>query len=203
MTKKRRMLAATTAALVVMVLTATREKTRMTEHAHRVREHWRRHRPHAYRHLENPDAFFAAAGQEIDTRIATLTPQLAGPDLPGEDYLAKTARWNNARARATEIAIADSGLMQTVGLTRDEWDWDTQEHAEGLIAWAYRMAEQTEGWIDHGLSLEETAARYLLPETFLREMVSSPSPRRFLETHHTQWQASVDARWARDSPSTP
>ncbi|NYE18113.1 hypothetical protein [Microbacterium immunditiarum] len=171
----------------------------MNQHGRHVERHWRAHRPASTAHLQDREAFFTAAGEEIQNRIAQLTPQLAGPDLPGEDSLAKVARLSNARARATEMALSDSGLFTTSELTRDEWEWTTQEHSEGLISWAYRMQEQADGWVDHGLTVEDAADRYLLPETFLREMVSSSSPRRFLETHPQEWEESVEARWARDS----
>ncbi len=173
----------------------------MNQHGRHAMTHWQQHRPDAYARLEDPVAFFTAAAEEIQIRIAQLTPALAGADLPGEDYLAKAARLRSARSRATEMAMADSGLFTSPELTRDEWEWTTQEHWEGLIAWAHRMQEQRDGWIDHGLSLEDTATRYLLPETFLEEMVSSSSPRSFLETHRQDWEASVQARWERDAHS--
>jgi len=178
---------------------AARRMRRMNQHGRLVEQHWREHRPESMAHLEDPEAFFTAAGQEIQTRIGQLTPQLAGPDLPGEDSLAKAARHSNARARATEMALADSGLFTTSEQSRDEWEWTTQEHQEGLISWAHRMQEQADGWIDHGLDYDTTADRYLLPAALLRQMVSSPSPRQFLETHQQEWQESVEARWARDS----
>lgn len=55
---------------------------------------------------------------EHNEQIADLTAQLAGPDVPGESYLEKVGRINNARSRATEIVMAD------VSRPVDQDDWE-------------------------------------------------------------------------------
>jgi hypothetical protein len=39
--------------------------------------------------------------------VLGLEDDLAGPDTPGEDYLAKVGRLRNARMRAEEMALAE------------------------------------------------------------------------------------------------
>lgn len=190
--------------LVVLMMWLVRERGRgMNLYGQRLMEHWRLFRPGAFADLEDPVGFFTRAGEEISVRVAELTPQLAGVDLPGEDTLAKAARVSNARAQAVEIALADSGLWGEAELTREEWEGSTLEHEDSLIEWAWRMQEQLEGLSDHGLSIEETSARFLLPVEFLRAMAEANSPYGFLHLpeHWVVWEASVEARWVRDSTS--
>ncbi|WP_288968647.1 hypothetical protein [uncultured Microbacterium sp.] len=51
--------------------------------------------------------FFKTQGELAQTQIEDLTLRLAGPDLPGETYLEKVGRINNAKTRASEIVMAD------------------------------------------------------------------------------------------------
>ena len=173
---------------------------RMNQYGRLAMRQWQAHRPDAYGQIESPESFFAWMGQEIANRIAALTPQLAGPDLPGEGYLDKAARLNNATARATELAFEDFGLTVKPELTRVEWEDTTEDHEAALISWAERMQEQAEGLANHFLTVEAASERFLLTEEFLSRLISSPSPQRFLDEHanRAEWETSIDRRWARD-----
>lgn len=187
--------------LVLMLRSAMLSRGgRMNQYGRFAMEQWRTNRPDAYRQTENPESFFTWMGEEIAARIATLTPDLAGPDLPGEGYLDKAARLTNAKTRATELAFEDFGLTLTPELTRTEWEDTTEDHEAALITWAERMQEQAEGLANHYLTVEAAAERFLLPETFLNLLISSPSPQRFLDDpeNRAEWEASIERRWARD-----
>lgn len=173
---------------------------RMNRYGLMAMRHWQTHRRDAYRQAENPESFFSWMGEEIANRIATLTTQLAGPDLPGENYLDKAARLNNAKARATELAFDDFGLAMRPELTRVEWEETTEDHEAALISWAERMQEQAEGLANHYLTVEATSERFLLPTEFLERLISSPSPLRFLDDsrNRDEWEMSIERRWARD-----
>ncbi|WP_396655640.1 hypothetical protein [Microbacterium sp.] len=108
----------------------------MNEYGLVAMRHWQTHRPDAYRQTEHPESFFAWMGEEIATRIATLTPQLEGPDLPGEDHLDKAARVGDARVRARQLAFEDFGITLTPELTGAEWEDTTEDQANTEHGWA-------------------------------------------------------------------
>lgn len=174
----------------------------MNRYGQQAMEHWRTHRPAAYAQLEDPTAFFTRIGSELEATIERLTDQIAGPDLPGEDYLDKVARLNTARSTATELAKADSEGFWEPELTRQEWEDTTQEHEAGLVEWAFQMKMHLEGLDDppHE-TVPETARRYLLDEAFLRQMTEAASVVSFLDQPQNRqtWNRSVEARWQRDS----
>lgn len=184
--------------LAVMMAYLQRDGGVMNQHGHRIKAHWTAFRPEAYAQMENPDEFFAQAGEEAATTIAELSRQLEGQDLPGEDYLEKVARLNNARAAATAIAYDQSGLMSTE-TSREEWEGDTTETDSNLLAWAWAMQAQLEGLEQTSLTFEEAAQEYLLPIPYLQAMVAATSPAAFLDSPEgqTEWTASVERRWQR------
>jgi hypothetical protein len=69
------------------------------------RQHWERWLPEQYAAIEDPDAFFAALGEEAARQVGDLAAQLAGGDQPGEGYLERAGRLASARARAEEIVL--------------------------------------------------------------------------------------------------
>jgi hypothetical protein len=75
------------------------------------RAHWARWLPGRYKAISDPDSFFSSLGQEAATRISDLALQLAGPDQPGEEYLAKVGRLNMARLQAEELVLPELVLL--------------------------------------------------------------------------------------------
>jgi hypothetical protein len=73
--------------------------------------HWERWLPTRYAEIQDPDSFFSTLGEEVATRIADLTPDLAGDDPPAEDYLVKVGRLNMARLQAEEIVLREQVLL--------------------------------------------------------------------------------------------
>ena len=67
--------------------------------------YYRDHLSTRYAQLENPNEYFQDLGEQIQGQVVHLTPQLAGPDQLGEDFLAKTGRLKAAQNQAEEIAL--------------------------------------------------------------------------------------------------
>ena len=178
------------------------ESGRMNQYGRQAMEHWRLHRPTVYRELTDPEAFFTRAGEEILTQVDALSVQLAGPDLPGEDYLDKVARLNRARTEAEEIARTESGMFPEPEATFEEW-LQTSPQEDALIDWAWRMQAQQEGLTDTSLDFEQAATEWMLPRTYLEEMTTASSPWQFWKKHPQEWEASVQARWQRHLNTEP
>ncbi|GIJ12222.1 hypothetical protein ACFFMR_14250 [Micromonospora andamanensis] len=64
------------------------------------KEHWTQTWPDRVREMEDPEAFFARLGQDIEAAIETTTRTLAGPAPAGEGYLSRLQRLNTARHEA-------------------------------------------------------------------------------------------------------
>lgn len=171
----------------------------MNHYGQRAMRHWQTHRPEAFAQLPNPQEYFTTMGERIATTVADLIPTLAGADHPGEEYLEKVARLNEARLRAEEIAMEDEGAQASPELSREEWEDTTSETTDSLLDWAWKMKDQLDGDADHGLTWEDSERRWLLPLTFLQEMAAAQSPLEYLREHSSIWETSVENRWARDS----
>lgn len=84
----------------------------MNRYAEMAQAHWSRWLPDRYAALEDPREFFSTLGEQAAARIEELTDQLAGPDSPGETYMGKVGRINNARTRAEEIVLTELILLR-------------------------------------------------------------------------------------------
>lgn len=73
--------------------------------------HWRTFRPRAFRQIEDPNSFFSTLGERVAAEIGQMARDLAGPDHPGEGYLAKLGRLNNARMTAEEVILREQVLV--------------------------------------------------------------------------------------------
>jgi hypothetical protein len=76
------------------------------------RGYWTTYLPSRVAALPNREAFFADLGEEIEDMVLSLEDDLAGPDVPGEEFLAKVGRLRNARMRAEEMALAEMVYSQ-------------------------------------------------------------------------------------------
>jgi hypothetical protein len=116
------------------------------------RRHWQRWLPGQYAQIDDPDGYFAAAGEDAAQRIDALADDLAGDGLPGEGYLAAVARLTAARRRAETLVMA--GLMP--GPVNGDPDGDTERLCGRPLAvwrghpeWPDVNAEQRERlWAD-------------------------------------------------------
>ena len=112
--------------------------------------HWARWLPQRYATIEDPDSFFSTLGQETAQQIDDLATELAGDDLPGEDYLAKTGRLTAARSQAEEIILPQQILLAPEPGTRTEDNPPMTSSERPLVIdrshplWAEVNAEQQE-----------------------------------------------------------
>jgi hypothetical protein len=75
--------------------------------------YWTTYLPARTATLPDQEAFFTGLGEEIEDMVLSLEDDLAGPDIPAEEYLAKVGRLRNARMRAEEMALAELIYSQT------------------------------------------------------------------------------------------
>jgi hypothetical protein len=118
------------------------------------RRHWERWLPEQYAGAEDPEAFFAALGEEAARQVSDLAAQLAGEGPPGEGYLERAGRLASARSRAEEIVLPGLVLPAPEAFADDEHDDDKGVRLEGGMrplavdpghpAWAEVDAEQRE-----------------------------------------------------------
>lgn len=107
-------------------------------------------------------------------QTADLTMQLAGPDQPGEDYLAKLGRINNARSRAAEIVTAD----QPAPVDQDGWEhrfeiWQGGHPVTVLLRTFHSTLDEIEGrMLDEPDELEALRAEMQSEKHWLREGLS-------------------------------
>lgn len=97
----------------------------MNQYATTARDYFRDHLPSRYSQIQDPDQFFQDLGQQIQNQVADLTPQLAGPDPAGEEYLAKLGRLNAAKRQAEELVMADLVYSQAPEHESEDLDPET------------------------------------------------------------------------------
>ncbi|MGC0252158.1 hypothetical protein [Pseudactinotalea sp. Z1748] len=163
----------------------------MNSHGRRAMAYWQEHRPQAWEDLlatgTDTETFFTDLGEQIEETIANLTRQFAGPDLPGESYLEKVGRLNNARARAMEVAWAEQTEAFSPQVTRETWANEAAETLEDLLTWAeevkewqvYRAAggEENQDLLSPSSpepqETAEVSIRYLLPQVWLESLIEA------------------------------
>lgn len=89
-------------------------------------EHYKKYLPKTYQGLSDPAEFFRNLETEADQQIDDLTDRLAGPDLPTETFEDRAGRLKNARARAEELVMRETVLLDpaTVETERDPQETD-------------------------------------------------------------------------------
>jgi hypothetical protein len=101
----------------------------MTDYGAMAERHWARWLPTRYAAIPDPKTpFFVEIGQQAQDQIEQLAEELAGPDIPGEEYLTKVGRFNEARMRAREIVLPELVLLAPEpGTDPNELDEDPNE----------------------------------------------------------------------------
>lgn len=103
----------------------------MNSYGMQAKAHWQRWLPTRYAGLTDPESFFTELGQRVETRIGDLMMELAGPDQPEAGYLETVGRLNNARARATEIVLRESVLLDPEPGTEEMGEDPTSDPVDG------------------------------------------------------------------------
>ena len=74
-------------------------------------EHYRKFLPKTYAGLTDPATFFQNLQEDAEQQIQDLEDQIAGLDVPGEEFLAKAGRLRQARLSAEEIVMRETVLL--------------------------------------------------------------------------------------------
>lgn len=109
----------------------------MNKYGAMAQSHWKTWLPNRYAQIEDPSSFFSALGIEVSDQLATLELELAGPDRPGEEFLARVGQRNMARMRAEEMVLRELVLLPAENST------DEDESDELPEAWAIPSALET------------------------------------------------------------
>lgn len=98
-------------------------------------EHYRKFLPETYKGLTDPETFFRNLETEAEQQIDDLADQLAGPDLPQEDFLVRAARLRTARQSAEELVIRETVLIDpaTVETERAPLETDYPSTTDPLV----------------------------------------------------------------------
>nr|AXV46527.1 TnpV protein [Arthrobacter sp.] len=81
---------------------------------------WKTMSPSQYELIVDPEAWFTSLGKEAENSVDDLQVQIAGHDTPGETYLEKVGRLNNAKMQAEEIVRAEMLTPQPGELLEEE-----------------------------------------------------------------------------------
>lgn len=120
----------------------------MNEYGWMALGHWRRWLPQRYSQIEDPNSFFSTLGDQVATRIADLTLDLAGEDLPGETFMQKQGRLNNAALRAREMVLPEMVLLEP------EADEDDPEPQQTAAEWVPMREDPNHPWWQQAMAEE-------------------------------------------------
>lgn len=101
----------------------------MNRYATTAMTYFRDHLPTRYAEIEDPEEYFRDLGEQIQDQVTELamSPELTGPDQPGEGFLAKSGRLNAARNRAEEIVLNE--LLYSQKPENEQTDLDEETTA--------------------------------------------------------------------------
>lgn len=119
---------------------------------------WNRLAPTAVDEMEDATQFFTNLGNLASEQVATMTPQIAGPDSPQEGFLEKVGRLNAAKSQAEEIVRAEVLMPPTDAREPDPEDEEDESDLDpNLDVMLEAMREQRE--------ISDHFARLRHPET--------------------------------------
>ncbi|MBD8104735.1 hypothetical protein [Plantibacter sp. CFBP 8775] len=166
----------------------------MSKFEEQAREYWAAAAPERFAALEDPDEFFRDLGAQIDTRVMELSEVLEQQLPKNEPYLDRVASLQGVRHQAEEIAFAELAAIESeTDHGREEWDSAVRAVDDALEDWAWRAQEHPPLTVE----VEDQAAEWMLPVTFIEQLIAAPSPTAFLADHATEMQASADRRYQR------
>lgn len=94
----------------------------MNHYGVQAQRHWQQWLPTRYAQIPDPTTFFTDLGQRVSDQVIELSGWLAGPDIPGEGYLGKVGRLNNAKMRAEEMVLREEVLLAPEKTSTDDPD---------------------------------------------------------------------------------
>ena len=110
--------------------------------------HSARYRPAALASLEDPRAYFARLGEEVEARITDLRDEILGPPRPGEDLDTYRRRAYSARAQAEDAVLAETVWSAVEEDPTPETDEVVLAYRAALGASAQARAEADRTWTD-------------------------------------------------------
>ena len=122
----------------------------MNEYGQMALDHWQRWLPERYSQIEDPNSFFSALGDQVATQIADLTMDLAGEDPPGEQFMQKLGRLNNAAQRAREMVLPEMVLLDP------ETDEDDPQPQQTTEQWVPMREDPNHPWWQQAMAEEQT-----------------------------------------------
>ena len=120
----------------------------MNEYGQMAHDHWQQWLPQRYSQIEDPNSFFSTLGDQVATRIADLTLDLAGEDPPGETFMNKLGRLNNAAQRAREMVLPEMVLLEP------ETDEDDPEPQRTAAEWVPMREDPNHPWWQQAMAEE-------------------------------------------------
>jgi hypothetical protein len=124
----------------------------MNEYGQMAQNHWRRWLPQRYSQIQDPNSYFSALGDQVSTRIADLALELASEDPPGETFMDKLGRLNNAKQRAREIVLPEMVLLDPEPETNE----DEQEPVRPATDWVPLREDPNHPWWQQAMADEKT-----------------------------------------------
>jgi hypothetical protein len=79
----------------------------VNQYGSRARRYWAEHLPDRLAQIEDPTVFFTDLGEQMAQQVDELSLAIAGADPPGEGYLEKVGRLNQARLAAEEEVMRE------------------------------------------------------------------------------------------------
>jgi hypothetical protein len=79
----------------------------MNQYGRQALRHWKQNLPQRYAQIPDPDLFFSDLGEQMAQQVEQLSDAIAGLDPPGEGYLSKVGRLNQARLAAEEQVVRE------------------------------------------------------------------------------------------------
>jgi len=120
----------------------------MNEYGQMALDHWQRWLPQRFSQIEDPNSFFSTLGDQVATRIADLTLELAGEDPPGETFMTKLGRLNNAAQRARETVLPETVLLEP------ETDEDDPQPQQTTAEWVPMREDPNHPWWQQAMAEE-------------------------------------------------
>ncbi|MGP3950892.1 hypothetical protein [Streptomyces sp. 7N604] len=145
----------------------------VNRYGRRAQRHWEEFRPHGVAGLDDPEAFFAQLGYDVQREVRSLwtAERVAAPVVEGESFLERAARFQQMRQEAESAVLRELVLLPA----EDDLDQLDDPHLDSA-----EFAE--ERWREH--HFQELLAGRCTPADFTageRARLRAEAPARLLE----------------------